>query len=223
MITVSMGSAGELSVGDYTSRDLTVTIRDLGGLLAPGGHRISGILGSVFFAGRALAIDYRGAQIHLLGQAATDDDARESFVQLPMRLDNGIPRITGLLNEDVPTDFRIDTGASIFESADVYLNITASTWEGLRARRPALAPESYLSASGVGGDLRLPVARIEAARFGSAVVPRPFVIVQPRVGYFARTDAVGFISNNLLEKYSPIVIDIPGGRLLLGSSMHGDG
>lgn len=34
-----------------------------------------------------------------------------------------------------------------------------------------------------------------------------FIIVQPQQGYFARTDAVGFFGNNLLEKFKKVTID----------------
>jgi hypothetical protein len=43
----------------------------------------------------------------------------------------------------------------------------------------------------------------------------PWIIVQPRQGYFARRDALGFVSNNLLEKFEAVVLDGPHSCLIL--------
>ena len=48
---------------------------------------------------------------------------------------------------------------------------------------------------------------MEEVRIGAMEVERPWVIVQPRLGYFASPDAVGFVSNNLLKKYKRVAVD----------------
>jgi hypothetical protein len=131
-------------------------------------------------------------------------------------LDNGIPRVRATLNDSVRAEFRLDTGASLFETQDVYLNVTASVWEQLTALDAKLKPTAYLTGGGIGGEVKLPVARIRKFSAGTASISSPFVIVQPKLGYFARSDAVGFISNNLLEKFSPVTIDYLERKLYLG-------
>jgi hypothetical protein len=136
---------------------------------------------------------------------------------IPMELDNGIPLLEVTLNDGVRTKLRLDTGASLFESTDVYINVTAPIWDELRKRDPALVPEQYFTGTGTGGQIDLAVARIEKLTIEQTTVSAPYVIVQPSQGYFARADSVGFLSNTLLEKFSPVTIDYPGLRLLLGA------
>jgi hypothetical protein len=40
-----------------------------------------------------------------------------------------------------------------------------------------------------------------------------FVIVQPEVGYFARPDALGFVSNSFLEKLGRVTLDCATGSM----------
>jgi len=110
---------------------------------------------------------------------------------------------------------RLDTGASLFESEDVYVNVTERVWEELRRLDPSLAPSQYFTGTGTGGEVRLPVARIGSLSVGERTLARPWVIVQPAQGYFARPDAVGFVGNNFLEKFGRVTIDYPGRRLAL--------
>lgn len=165
---------------------------------------VDGILGSDFLAQRVLCIDFPGRRL-TLSEGPLEADA----AALPLELDLGIPRIQAQL-DDLPVALRIDTGASLFDSKDVYVNVTSALWEDLRRANPALEPAGTLSGSGTGGAVVLPFARIRSLQVGSTTTARPYVIVQPRQGYVARPDAVGFVGNNFLEKLGEVTLDYPG-------------
>ncbi len=119
---------------------------------------------------------------------------------LPMSLDSRIPRITADVNGE-PVELRIDTGAALPPSDDAYVNLTADQAEWLGLTGP---PSAVFGATGTGGErLELRVHRLESLSVGEIRLPRAFAIVQPRVGYFAREDAVGFLGNSVLDKLAP--------------------
>jgi predicted aspartyl protease len=201
-----------IKCGAAQSKDLVVTVQDLSGLLNPEGKQTIGILGNDFLHHYAIQIDFMKEKV-LLSEDKHEPDKKQ--IKIPIRLDNGIPRFTATLNQGVPCDFRIDTGASLFETDDIYVNIPPGTWDTLRRRDPFLRTTSVLKGVGLGGEIELPVGRINSLAVKEFSVDRPFVIVQPKQGYFARPDAAGFVSNNLLEKYSPVVVDYVGENLIL--------
>lgn len=105
-------------------------------------------------------------------------------------------------------DLRIDTGANLAPSEESYVNLTQD-----QASRAGLsgAPQMVFGATGTGGaQLELPVFALRELRLAERALQRPFAIVQPRVGYFARADAVGFLGNSVLEKVDPC-FDYPAG------------
>src|SRR5690606_20693023 len=87
------------------------------------------------------------------------------------------------------------------------INTTTSIFEKLLNADSTLKPITHLSASGVGGNIELPVYKIKIVLLGNIEVKQPFLIVQPKQGYFARVDAIGFFGNNLLEKFQKVSID----------------
>jgi hypothetical protein len=202
-----------LSVGGFKSGSLNVPAYDLSGSLAPKGMHLDGILGYDFLRRYSVEIDFATRSIKLSRMPFGNSKSRRSFDSVQLNLDNGIPRIPATLNGSAEIELRIDTGASLFETTDVYVNITQKTWNALAAGDPALKPEKYFGGTGVGGAVKLPVARINRFSVGPFTFSSAFVIVQPEQGYFARPDAIGFISNNLLEKLSPVVIDYLDRRL----------
>jgi hypothetical protein len=204
-----------LAVGPFEVRDLSVTVQDLAGSLRPPGKHLDGILGSDYLAGFALELDFAARRLTLgPGPLAARPGA------LALELDHGIPRFRARL-DDLETWLRIDTGASLFETADVYVNVPEALWDELRRADPALAPERHFKGTGAGGTVELAVARIQALQVGALEIARPYVIVQPRAGYFARPDAHGFVGNNLLEKLGRVTLDYPGRRLVPGGSREG--
>jgi len=200
-----------LSTGKVGVDRLQMTAQDLSGSLAPPGRRLDGVLGADFLAHFAVTIDFEARNLTLATRLVRAGPA--AGIAVPFTLDNGIPRLSGRLNGNIEADFRLDTGSSLFESGDVYLNVPETVWRRLRESTPTPVPERALSGRGSGGEVVLPLARIEELALGALVVPRPHVIVQPSVGYFARPDAVGFVSNNLLEKHSPVTVDYPRRKL----------
>ena len=215
-IEVQMAEVASLAAGEAEVRDLVFPAYDLGGLLAPAGRRVEGILGFDFLRHFAVEIDFERGQVTFATGDASGVE-RPGAVVVPFRLDNGIPRFAATLGDGVETQLRLDTGASLFETDDIYLNIPQRDWARLRAANPSLEPERHFTGSGVGGEVRLPVARIEGLAIGPIRREHAYVIVQPQQGYFARPDAVGFVSNNLLEKFGPVTIDYPRRTLLLAA------
>jgi hypothetical protein len=210
VIEVETVLVDELALGEHVVRGITATVQDLGGSLAPPGETIDGILGNDFLGAFALELDFAARRLRIF-----DDPPEDLPGALPFELDNGIPRVAASL-DGVSTHLRLDTGASLFESEDVYVNVTERIWEELRLLDPTLAPTQFFTGTGTGGEVRLPVARIGSLTVGGRTLERPWVIVQPSRGYFARPDAVGFVGNNLLEKFGRVTIDYPGRRLALG-------
>ncbi len=216
VIEVMKSQLPSLSVRQARVENLSVTVQDLSASLVPKGTRLDGILGYDFLSRYSVTIDFKDRTIRFSTRP------QESFalaarptVTVPFTVEDRIPRLRGILNGVIETDFRLDTGASLFETRDVYVNVTEDTWQKLTAAEPTLVPERYFKGTGAGGEVKLPVVRIKGVSLGEIIVPEPYVIVQPKAGYFARPDAIGFIGNNFLEKYNPVTIDYLGRKLYL--------
>lgn len=207
-VEVPTATLERYSLGKASSEKFKVTLQDFGGFLKPSGKSVDGILGSDFLKGYTVKLDFGRRKLQLWGGSAP-----QPGIKVSMRMDNGIPLIPALLNGNLKTNLRIDTGAGLFESKDVYLNVPMRVFDqlGLRAQK-------YFTGSGTGGEVKLPVAQTESLLVGTLKVAKPYVIGQPAQGYFARPDAVGFVGNNFLEKYSPIALDYTKGWLVLTPS-----
>lgn len=216
-------------LGSLALPALRASRRDLGGLLAPEGLAVEMILGSDAFVGLALTLDFARQRLELApSRAAQDDAARpsgadgegpsedgpsEALAGVPMRLDDGIPAIEANLG-GVTGWLRIDTGASLFDTPDVYVNVPTPTWEALLRLHEGLAPSTSFQGTGAdGAAVDLPVARIPDVRIGPARLEHAFVIVQPRAGYFAAANAKGFVGNNFLRTLGRVTLDYGAGRL----------
>ena len=212
-----VGSAGVVAAENVAVESLEVlgarvgplepTSRDIVHGMTPDGRRLDFIIGYDFLKSLVVSIDFERRQLKFTRQSPIC----ESWI--PLNLKESIPRLSATINDAFETELRIDTGAGIFETDDVYINMTQSDRDGLAKLGPALKPVSYLSGTGSGGQVRLPVLQLKRLQLGASRVERPFAIIQPEQGYFARPDAVGFVSNNLLEKFGHVVIDYPRSRL----------
>jgi hypothetical protein len=186
-------------LGEQVLPKLRATRRDLSGLLSPDERPVEMILGSDAFIGRALTIDFAASTLRLA-------KSEEGFGE-PMMLDHGIPAIEAELG-GLPLWLRIDTGASLFASPDVYVNVPTKLWDALRRADATLAPTSSLQGTGADGEsVDLPVVPLPDALIGPRPFERIFLIVQPEVGYFALPEAKGFVSNNYLEKLGRVTFD----------------
>ncbi|HZL98960.1 MAG TPA: retropepsin-like aspartic protease, partial [Planctomycetota bacterium] len=197
-----------LRLGGLELPELEATRRDLAGLLPLGDRSVDLILGSDAFAGRAVTIDFTALRLSVSGAGPAQPDGGS----VPMSLDNGIPAI-GASIEGLELTLRIDTGASLFDTPDVYVNVPTRTWKALLERRPHLAPSTHFTGTGASGEtIELPVVPVRGLRVGPLEREAGFIIVQPEAGYFAAPDAKGFIGNNALEKLGRVTLDYASGR-----------
>jgi hypothetical protein len=199
---------GGLWLGRLALPALRATRRSLGGLLSPDARRVDMILGTDALAGLSLTIDFARAELCVRAPRAGSSDG------VPLGIDNGIPTLAAEVHGE-RAELRIDTGASLFATEDVYVNVPEPLWAKLRARDPALAPERHFQGTGAGGrTVILPVARVGGVRIGPSEFPSAWVIVQPEAGYFAQPDAKGFVGNNYLEKLGRVTIDLANRRFV---------
>jgi hypothetical protein len=197
-----------LRLGSIQLPTLRGTRRDLSGLLAPQGRTVDMILGSDALANLVVTFDFAKNQLEV---ARESPHGRSDSV--PMILDNGIPAIEGHLG-GVAVWLRIDTGASLFDTPDVYINIPPRIWNVLRSQNAGIRPSTYFKGTGANGQtVDLPVAPVTGATVGPRQLERVFVIAQPEAGYFADPEAKGFVSNNFLRRLGRVTLDYKSGRL----------
>lgn len=201
-----------LTLGDLTA-SLSPTVSDLSGLAGPGGEAVAGILGSDLMGGRVLVLDFERDRLAISTGSETDA-AAACGISVPIRDDNGIPRLEAEVDGQA-LPLRYDSGAGIFDSPHLWLNLSEDQFARVRGDRPAAPPVMTLGGGGTGGALSLPVHMGATARMGDLEWSEPRLIVQPRQGYFAREDAVGFIGNAAFRPFGLLVVDYPGGRLIL--------
>jgi hypothetical protein len=184
---------------------LRATRRDLGGLLAPKDRRVDMILGTDACTGRVLVLDFAA------GTAALQPHPSPGLRSVPMRLDQGIPALPARLG-GFDLELRVDTGASLFATDDVYVNLPPHAWRAI-VGTGAAAPVAQLQGTGADGrSVPLPVYRVPAACIAGVDCARTFAIVQPEAGYFASPDALGFVSNNFLARLGRVEFDFAAQR-----------
>lgn len=209
-IVVPNVQARSVSVGGIEVRDIHFTKYDMTGMLAPPGHRLQGILGMDVMQDMVVSIVFKDSSI-TFSSSMIDTLANA----LEIEMDNGIPRTTITIG-GVEMLMRFDTGSSIFESEDVYLNVTERFMQQVLEKHQHLKPVTHFSATGIGGAIEMPVYLVDDVRFGEIELQKTYLIVQPATGYFAKADAVGFCGNNLLEKFGRVVFDVPGRKVCVG-------
>lgn len=187
-VVASRSARANVAIEGDAARELLLAVYAFGSYEP----RCVGILGSDALAARPFRLRYRDAELVL--------DAPRPARTIAMELDNGIPRVEARVNGRAMR-LRLDTGAAFPPGEDAYLNVTADEAVALGL---VGKPVSVFTATGTGGAvLELPVHRLDALEVAGVALPRAFAIVQPRVGYFARADAVGFLGNSVLEKLDP--------------------
>ena len=206
---VQMADIRSLSIGSANVKGLEVTLIDLSFSLAPPGKKIDGILGTDFMKYFVIEIDFANQRIDFSRKPVCDGN---SFA---MEMDNNIPAVNAMLLDSLPLKLRYDSGASLFTTDSTYINITEDVWTALHDADSTLMPIAYFQGTGTGGIVKLPVVPVHSAKIFGKSVPYPFLIVQPKQGYFARTDAIGFFGNNLVEKYGRIILDFQRSRICL--------
>lgn len=219
--TVVEGSAGVIRVSSttiarFTMGDLAVrlspTVSDLSGLVGPDGEPVAGILGSDAFGDRVLTFDFEGGRLALAAPGPISARVAACGRGVAMANDNGIPRVTAELDGRA-VDLRYDSGAGLFDSPHLWINLSEPQFAGILDGRQPQPPVQTLSGAGAGGLLRLPVHLGDRFRLGAIEWSEPRLIIQPRQGYFARPEAVGFLGNAAFRSFGLVVVDYPAGRL----------
>ena len=135
---------------------------------------------------------------------------------IPFFLDNAtIVRLSGVLDGWMEVPLRFDTGSATMTIDGPYLNVTDEHVAGPPRRHPEYQVHDELKANGIGGEVKLQVARITSLDVGPLHFDNPSVVIQPPVGYFASPDAVGFIALNLFEPGGWVTFDYPNEPLYL--------
>ena len=212
-IQVPVVKLEDLRLQDHV-KTIEPTRRDLSHSLSPPGKQLDLILGNDFFANSVVAINFPKQQL----QVCQKIEPQKYDFWIPFILDHNIPRFSATVNDSLQFDFRLDTGASLFETEKVYLNITTHDLFLLKKKFRDLEPQSYLSATGIDNKaFRLPVFKLKNLKVGATEFEQAFAIVQPERGYFASPEAVGFLSNNFLSKFEQVAIDYINCRIYFKS------
>lgn len=212
-IAVDQASITRLDAGGLHARNLSPTVYDLGGSLAPEGQTTAAIIGVDALQNYAVMFDSKARRVAFAARAEQLAKLKDATI-VPFELDNGIPRIDSEI-EGIPAKLRIDTGAAIGDGPNLFINITDPFYRRVLAKDPTLTPYTHFTASGTGGEMNIAVVKGKRARFGKAAVDSPRYIVQPPVGYFARSDAVGFLGSYAFKNWPAFILDYPKRRLVL--------
>jgi Aspartyl protease len=212
-LAVDQANVARLDAGGLHARTLSPTVYDLSSSLAPEGQTTAAIIGVDALQNSAVLFDARGRRVAFAARAKQLASLRGATI-VPFELDNGIPRIDAEI-EGVPAKLRIDTGAAIGDGPDLFVNITDPFYRRVLAKDATLTPYTRFTASGTGGEMKIAVVKGKQARFGKARVEAPRYIVQPPVGYFARSDAVGFLGSYAFKAWPAFILDYPKRRLIL--------
>lgn len=206
---VKVLKAGRIATGNVQLQDMKVTRRNLDKWPTPDGKTLDGILGMDFLSHFVITVDYKSRKISFQSKA----DKTVYKQNLPFTLEDGIPRLHVVLNDTISIPIRFNSGVSLMPNRDIFINISNQTWRLLKSYEMNLTPQQYLTGTGVGGNVYLPVVHIRSMLIQDFLVKAPFVVVQPEEGYFKKEDAIGFFGNNFLEKYEKVCIDFTAQRI----------
>ena len=213
VILVNEAAIGQLRSAGLEVRDLKPTVYDLSGSLPPEGQALAGILGVDALRNSAVLFEMEAGRVRL-APTAEELASLAGATIVPFRLDNGIPMIEAAI-DGIPVRLRIDTGAAIGDGPTVFVNVTQSVFDQLRRKDPSLVPYTHFTATGAGGEIRIPVIKAKRLSLGGTDVDDPHLSVQPPTGYFARPDAIGFLGAYAFKHWRGFILDYPCSRLIL--------
>lgn len=213
VVEVRRARVKHLQAAGLDARGINATVSDLSGSLAPEGAQIAGIIGFDAMRNAAMLYDRRHRRIAFAAKPATLASLQGAAI-IFFTLDNDIPLLNAEVNGQ-PVRLRLDTGASIGDGPNIFVNVTEAFYERLRAADPGLRPYTYFTAMGTGGEIRIPVVKARLLKLSRAEVPEPRLIIQPSVGYFAGPDAVGFLGAYALAQWPGFIVDYPRRRIIL--------
>jgi hypothetical protein len=205
------------AVEDLAWYGLTPTTQDLSAFTVPIPNvREAGLLGNDYLQSFVVQLQLAPPSLEIARPTAFAPAGVDPQCFIPFVLDdNAIVRVKGILDGWMEVDLRLDTGSATMTIDGPYLNITASMWKALRARRPEYRVHDRLEAHGIGGKLELEVGTISRLEVGPLGFDGVKVVIQPQVGYFASANAVGFIALNLFASRGWLTIDYPSRRIYL--------
>jgi hypothetical protein len=211
-IPVLIVKVNSLSAGNARVQDLALTKQDLSYSLAPPGKSADGILGTDFMKHFVISIDFQ------LRQISFSKKIKHNHNGISFEMDNDIPTIQCSINGSFKTPLRYDSGSSLFQTDSTYINVTTDNWLKIQQLDTSLRISRYFRGYGIGGELKLAVIEIKSLSINQKKIKSPFIIVQPKQGYFARENAVGFFGNNLVDKFERVTIDFQEKKIYLSTN-----
>lgn len=202
-----------VTIGDLVV-SLTPTVSDLSGLTGPSGESVDGILGGDAFGQSVVVLDFERSRIAITPSGTSAALAARCGRGLDLTDDNGIPALEAHVGGAL-LSLRYDSGAGLFRDPRLWINLTEDQHKVTVSGQTSADPVQTLGGSGTGGQLRLPVFDGGPVRMGDLSWPVSRLIVQPRQGYFARPDAIGFVGNAAFHPFGLVVIDYSRMRLVV--------
>jgi predicted aspartyl protease len=167
---VVKGQVASLSVGAVTRENLAVGITDLSTLSQTLATPIAGTLGTNYFQGLRLTIDYQQATLRLVESIQVDVCGRaEAGTALALNI-TPLPVVPVMVNEQGPFSFLLDTGAATTvispELANQFELLPTEDRQMKGAKSTAMGSKGVLSSIAVGTALQLQSSVTVADIFG---------------------------------------------------------
>lgn len=160
-----------LSLPGMALYDQRVVALDLSGL-RPAGRSLAGVLGYDFLSRFVVKFDF-ARNVMIVQDPAFAPEPEGEVV--PFNLDSFVPRVTAMVNDSIPAQFQVDTGAP---ATAVFFR---AFWQSHRLLSPTAARRTVETA-GVGGRATSTQARFRALSLGRLRVEEP-------LAYFRDTEA----------------------------------
>ena len=151
-----------LSLPGITLVDQRVVALDLSGL-RPAGRSLAGVLGYDFLSRFVLKFDFMHGMMTVLDPASAPESEGDV---VPFNLDSFVPRVTAMVNDSIPAQFQVDTGAP---TTAVFFR---PFWQAHKLLSPRTAQRTVETA-GVGGRATSTQARFAALSVGRLRVEGP--------------------------------------------------
>jgi predicted aspartyl protease len=217
----TFGRQTQTTAGTYTSTRSAVPRIDFGGatlenvavITAPFHNwadestPVAGLLGYDFIASCVIHIDYLHGEADALSAASFQ--APPNAIEIPIRLDDGVPVIDVKISATMSDRFILDTGAdrSVLFSRFVTEHPNAAADQGLGEQFTEAYP--FLNAvTGVGGEINVTHTQVPSLSIGSATFPRWLFSVVHDASAFEVEDYDGLIGQDVLRNFD-VYLDYP--------------
>lgn len=221
------GARIEETAGAYTASDALLNNAQIGPIalssfafetapftwLTSDGAPVAGLLGYDFIAGSVLHVDYANGTLEAIDPATFSPPA--GAVELPIRLDDGIPVIAVRIGDAVGEHFAVDTGAdrSMIFSAFANAHKSEIPDQGLGEEMVDSFP--FLGdIEGVGGKVTVHPVQVSSLDIGSIALPKWLFTVSQDAPAFESEDFDGLIGQDVL-RYFDVYFDYSRYKLYL--------